>query len=144
MIKIAVVGKMKNGALSELCSDYSERLSHFDKIQILEIKDSDTEREGEKILGALSGFRGRIYAMGEEGFETDSEGFSKILERDLLLGGSAFIIGGPYGLSDKVNKSAHSVLSLSKMTFTHEFARVLLLEQLYRAKSISAGSKYHH
>lgn len=82
--------------------------------------------------------------MSEEGRQFDSRGLSERLERDLLSGGSAFAVGGPYGLSDEVKHRADEIISMSKMTFTHEFARAILLEQIYRAKTISANIGYHH
>lgn len=144
MLKLIVVGKIKNCSISALCADYEGRLRHFGGIDIVEIKDSDPQREGGKIIEALKGFRGKFYAMSEEGRQFDSRGLSERLERDLLSGGSAFAVGGPYGLSDEVKHRADEIISMSKMTFTHEFARAILLEQIYRAKTISANIGYHH
>ncbi|MBR4597604.1 MAG: 23S rRNA (pseudouridine(1915)-N(3))-methyltransferase RlmH [Opitutales bacterium] len=136
---------MKNKALAELAQEYQKRLSKYDKLEIVEIKDSDARREGEKILEILKGAKAKIYAMAEEGKCRSSEDFSKTLEEDLAkFGASVFIIGGPYGLSGEVKSRANELLSLSPMTFTHEWARAILLEQIYRAKSISACSGYHH
>ena len=70
--------------------------------------------------------------------------FSKSIESDLQYGGSAFVIGSAYGLSEKIKQRADYLISLSPMTFTHEFARAILLEQIYRAKNISANTGYHH
>lgn len=145
MLKIIAVGKMKSKPLEELANEYRKRVSKYDKLEIVELKDMGVEKEGEKMLEILKGAKGKIYAMGEEGKTQTSEEFSEILEKDLMENGaSIFIIGGPYGLSKKVKLTAHRIFSLSKMTFTHEWARAILLEQLYRAKSISAGSGYHH
>ena len=144
MIKLVVVGKMKNRALESLCADYFVRLSHFDRVEITEIKDSDIETEATKMLEILKNFRGRIYAMGEEGKTYTSVEFSKMLERDAMRGGSAFVIGGAYGLSARIKTAAHGLISLSPLTFTHEFARAILAEQLYRAKTITANTGYHH
>ena len=80
---------------------------------------------------------------GSKYFEDYSD-FSKIIERDLMLGGSMFVIGGAYGMSEDVKRAAHALVSLSPMTFTHEWARAILAEQLYRAKTISADTGYHH
>ncbi len=145
MLKIIAVGKMKNKPLEELANEYRKRISKYDKLDIVEIKDMGVEKEGEKILEILRSAKGKIYAMTEEGKHQTSEEFSQTLENDLMTNGtSIFIIGGPYGLSQEVKQAAHCIFSLSKMTFTHEWARTILLEQLYRAKSISAGSSYHH
>lgn len=144
MIKIVVVGKMKNRALGELCLDYFSRLRKYDKAELIEIKDSSPEGEGRRMLEIMSASKLRVYALGEEGKALSSRALAKSMEADLLSGGSMFLIGGPYGLSGEVKASADFLLSLSPMTFTHEWARAILLEQLYRAKSISAGSGYHH
>ena len=82
--------------------------------------------------------------MSEEGKLFSSREFSKKLEDDELVGGSAFVIGSAYGLSDKVRARADVLMSMSPMTFTHEFARAILLEQIYRAKTITAKTGYHH
>ena len=144
MLKIFAVGKMKNSALSELAQDYLTRLNRYANTELMEIKDSSPEKEAQKVSTSLKNFRGKVYALGEEGKELSSMELSKLLENDLMSGSSAFLIGGPYGISKKFKTDANNIISLSRMTFTHEMARVLLLEQLYRAKSISAGSGYHH
>lgn len=144
MIKVLVVGKMKNKALSELCKDYSLRLSRFDKLELVELKDSTLPKEAERMLEIISAFKGKIYVLSEEGKTFSSQNFSKNLESDLMQGGSLFVIGSAYGLDERVKKSAHTLMSISPMTFTHEWARAILLEQLYRAKTISAGTGYHH
>lgn len=144
MIKLVAVGKMKNRSLSELCADYAKRISRYGSLDIFEIKDSDPKCEGEKILDSLKNFKGRVYMMSEEGKTLSSVEFSKMLEADLMRGGSAFVIGGPYGLSAQAKSRADVLLSLSPMTFTHEFARLILLEQIYRAKNILANTGYHH
>lgn len=145
MLKLVVVGKMKNKNLAELSADYAKRISKYDKLEIVEIKDADVQKEGEKILEVVKNSKLKIYAMAEEGKTATSVNLSKMLESDLQnSSGSLFIIGGAYGLSAEVKKHAATLLSLSPMTFTHEWARTILLEQLYRAKSISAGSGYHH
>lgn len=144
MVKLVVVGRMKSGALEALCADYLGRLSHFDRVEIAEIKDSSMETEADKMLETLKNFRGRIYAMGEEGKMYTSVEFSKMLERDAMRGGSAFVVGGAYGLSARIKSAAHEVIALSPLTFTHEFARAILAEQLYRAKTITANTGYHH
>ena len=144
MIKLIAVGKMKSKPLAELCADYFGRLKHFGNFSVLELKDSSIEAEADKMLEAIKGFKGRVYAMSEEGKMFTSAELSKLLEDDLMRGGSTFIIGSAYGLSDRIRKRADTIISLSPMTFTHEFARVILAEQLYRAKTITAKTGYHH
>ena len=144
MIKLVVVGKMKNKALAELCADYFSRLKHFGNFECLELKDSNPETEADKMIEALKNFRGKVYAMSEEGKLFTSVEFSKMLENDQMRGGSAFVIGSAYGLTDKIKKRADVLMSMSPMTFTHEYARAILAEQLYRAKTITANTGYHH
>ena len=127
-----------------MCDDYASRLKHFGGIEIVELKNSDAQKEGEKMLENLKGFRGKVYVMSEEGKTFTSREFSKRLEDDLMSGGSAFVIGGAYGLSDEAKERADVLMSMSPMTFTHEFARAILLEQIYRAKTITANTGYHH
>ena len=108
------------------------------------IKDSTVQRESERMLELISSSKLRTYVLSEEGKLFSSRDFSKIIERDLMLGGSMFVIGGAYGMSEDVKRAAHALVSLSPMTFTHEWARAILAEQLYRAKTISADTGYHH
>jgi 23S rRNA (pseudouridine1915-N3)-methyltransferase len=141
---LIAIGKMKNRALSALCEDYSKRLKRQGNFELIELKDGDVESEGLRILDAL-GKRGeaRIYVMAEEGQYRRSQQLADELWS--LQGRPAiFIIGGAYGLSEAVKARADVVLALSAFTFTHEIARMLLCEQLYRSVSIQTGSKYHH
>ena len=92
----------------------------------------------------MKNFRGRVYIMSEEGKSFSSRDFSKRLEDDELSGGSAFVIGSAYGLSAAAKNRADVLMSMSPMTFTHEFARAILVEQIYRAKTITAKTGYHH
>ena len=141
---IIAVGKMKNRSLAALCDDFAKRLKRQGNFELVELKDGDVESEGERILDALAK-RGdaRIYAMAEEGRTRSSQKLAAELQA--LQGRSAvFIVGGAYGLSAAVKSRSDVLLSLSPFTFTHEIARMLLCEQLYRAVSIQTGSKYHH
>ena len=144
MIKIIAVGKMKNKALAELCADYCARIKRFCKIETTELKDAGVESEADKIIESLKNFKGRVYAMSQEGRLCASEEFAKMLESDLQRGGSAFIIGSAYGLAERAKARADALMSLSPMTFTHEFARAILAEQIYRAKTITHNTGYHH
>lgn len=141
---IIAIGRMKNKPLRALCDDFSKRLKRSGNFELLELKDGDVESEGQRILEALAKRRdARVYAMAEEGQTRASAVFAQEL---LALQGqpAVFIIGGAYGLSPAVKARADVLFALSPLTFTHEIARMLLAEQLYRAVSINAGSKYHH
>ena len=135
---------MKNRSLAALCDDFAKRLQRQGNFELIELKDGDVASEGQRILEALDKRKGaRVYAMAEEGTTRTSAKLAHQLQR--LQGQPAiFIIGGAYGLSDAVKQRADVLLALSPMTFTHEIARMLLCEQLYRAVSIQTGSKYHH
>ena len=141
---IIAVGKMKNRSLAALCDDFCQRLKRQGNFELVELKDGEVESEGNRILEALDKRRNaRIYVMAEEGRTKASANFAS--ELNLLKGQHAiFIIGGAYGLSPKVKQRADELFALSPLTFTHEIARMLLCEQLYRAVSINTGSKYHH
>ena len=102
------------------------------------------DKEAEKILAEIPP-RAAVCAMCVEGKQLSSEEFAEYLEKQASGGVSevCFIIGSSHGLSDKVKQRANLRLSVSKMTFPHELFRVMLLEQIYRAGEISAGSRYH-
>ncbi|MEM6835449.1 MAG: 23S rRNA (pseudouridine(1915)-N(3))-methyltransferase RlmH [Cyanobacteria bacterium P01_C01_bin.120] len=137
-IKLLAVGKIKKGWIREGLEVYQKRLP---ELEILEIKDSTLEKEGEQLLAQLKG-RDRLIALTEIGQCYSSVEFAQFLSR-AESGSLAFVIGSAAGLSEAVKRSAVQQLSLSPMTFPHELARLLLLEQLYRAKSILQGSNYH-
>jgi 23S rRNA (pseudouridine1915-N3)-methyltransferase len=101
------------------------------------------QREGVTLLAAAKDAR-RVIALSATGKQMDSPGLADFLRKQIEIYGSlAFLIGGPVGLAPEVLKSCDDTLSLSSLTFPHELARVILLEQLYRAATIIAGEKYH-
>ena len=115
-----------------------ENYTKVDDSLVLTIK----EKEGEKILPHLKGY---VFAMAIEGKKTSSEKFAEKLKTlsDRGNGVFTFVIGGSYGLSDKVKARADELISFSDMTFPHTLFRLMLTEQLYRAFSIIGGSAYH-
>ena len=138
------VGKLKSSAITSMVTAYQERIQRNGKIESITVPDSTIESESQRILEHLSKRNhAKVFVLAEEGQSMSSKAFSKELEA--LRGQHAiFVIGGAYGLSDSVKQSADVLLSLSKMTVTHELAQLLLNEQLFRAVSIMTGSKYHH
>jgi len=141
---LIVIGRMKNRPLADLCADFSKRLKRSGNFELIELKDGDIESEGQRVIEALDKRRNsRIYAMAEEGKTRSSAKLARELF-DLQGQQAIFIIGGAYGLSPRVKERADQLLALSPLTFTHEIARMLVCEQLYRAVSINSGSKYHH
>ena len=111
---------------------------------MVELKDGTVENEGQRILETIEKRReAKLYALAEEGKGMESRAFSK--ELTALEGRPIiFVIGGAYGLARVVKARADVLLSLSPMTFTHEMARYILSEQLFRADAIRRGSGYHH
>ncbi len=152
-IKLIAVGKIKEPFWADAVTHYRKRLGHSLKIQEVLVKDGNAKlptaerniEEGNRILAALSPADIPI-GMDEHGKTYPSVRFAAFLE-DLSLDGNrvpCFIIGGAFGLSPAVLTACRHTISLSPMTFTHEMARVLLYEQLYRADAILRGSPYHH
>lgn len=102
------------------------------------------ESEGERLLAALPKM-GRKIVLDPKGKSFTSEAFADYVEQHTSVGDELiFIIGGTFGVSPRVTAACEQKLSLSAMTFPHEMARVMLLEQLYRACTIVSGKKYHH
>lgn len=142
-ILIISVGKPKNSSLKEEISIYTKRLGRHAKLDIIYVKDVGTpEREAESILSHLGKAKDRfVVALSEEGKGYTSREFESLLSNHGPK--FTFVIGGPTGLGQRVKNAASTTLSLSPMTFTHEMAAYLLVEQLYRAMSIRLNSKYH-
>jgi 23S rRNA (pseudouridine1915-N3)-methyltransferase len=142
-VKIIAVGKMKEKHLAALTDDFLIRLRKYGKCEVVILPDSDVAREGEAICRELDKERNStIFILSEEGREWTTAQFSRQLET--LDRRAVFVIGGPFGLSDSVKQRADQLWSLSKLTFTHEMARFLLCEQLYRALNYLNGGGYHH
>ena len=156
-INIICVGKLKEQYLRDACTEYTKRLGAFCKLKITEISPSPLPESpnGSQIASALADEAKKIktciqkgdsvYALCIEGKEMPSEAFSAELEKCALTGESTvdFIIGGSHGLDGVIKQLAKVRLSMSPMTFPHQLARVMLLEQIYRAFMISGGGKYH-
>lgn len=156
-IKIICVGKLKEKFYTEASKEYLKRLSSYAKAEILELpevrrSDSPSQREIEaamqkEAVSIISKIpQGAItVAMCIEGKGYSSEDMAELLSKAALAGSSkmCFIIGGSDGLDPSVKEKATVRMSMSKMTFPHHLARVMLLEQIYRGFKINEGSKYH-
>lgn len=156
-ITVIAVGKMKEDYFRAACAEYAKRIGAYAKIKIVELAEerlpdnpspkeieAALANEGKAVLSMVpSG--SAVIALCIEGKELASEELSARLDKFAIDGKSSvcFIIGSSCGLSEDVKKAAHIKLSMSRMTFPHRLARVMVLEQIYRALSISAGSKYH-
>ncbi len=156
-IKIICVGKLKEKFYSDAVNEYTKRLGRYCRLEVEEIPEcrmpekpteADVEnalsREADRIqLRIPSG--AAVITMCIEGQELDSVQLSQMIERLSVNGASklCFIIGGSVGLHNKIKEASNFRLSMSKMTFPHHLARVMLLEQLYRSFTIIDGTKYH-
>ena len=155
-IKIIAVGKIKENYLKEGISEYITRLSPYAKVEIVELPDSKVKddspsdilhvinEEGERILSKIKDGE-YIINLDLNKKEFDSIEFSKFIEKKMVEAGASltFVIGGSYGLSDKVKARANYSISLSKMTFLHQMTRLILLEQIYRSFKILNNEIYH-
>lgn len=153
-IQLIAVGKLKESYLRDACAEYQKRLSRFCSFQLTELDEARLpERPSEKQIaqgleaeGAaiLSRCRGTVIALCIEGKPLSSEAFSrKLSEIGLSDSAVTLVIGSSHGLSPAVKAQASLRLSMSEMTFPHQLARVMVLEQVYRAFQIQSGGKYH-
>ena len=156
-VTLICIGKLKEKYLRDACAEYEKRLGAFCKLSIIELSEyklpdnpseSDVrrciEKEGETILAKVP--KGSfVIPMCIEGKQYSSPALAKELERLSVAGqsGVTFVIGGSYGLSDEVKNIGKLRLSMSEMTFPHQLARVMLLEQIYRCFQINSNGKYH-
>jgi 23S rRNA (pseudouridine1915-N3)-methyltransferase len=143
LLKILVIGKLKDKNFQSRIVEYSKWLTQNNKIEILELPDSTKEKENELLLKHIEKENhAYIVALSEDGKELSSRELADKL--GAIQKKIVFIIGGPYGLTSGVKEKADFLWSLSKLTFTHEFARLILLEQLFRASNIQMGGSYHN
>lgn len=150
--ELLFLGKVKNDFIAAGVEEYAARLNHYTTAKITILKEkgrgktssSDAVTEGAAMLAAVPP-GALIVALDSRGRQFSSENFAKIIAGWELQGVKhvCYLIGGPDGHSARVIESADLLLSLSQMTFTHDMARMLLIEQLYRAYTINAGEKYH-
>ena len=142
-IRFIWVGKTKNKNWLALQADYLKRLSYFAKYEINELRDDTKENEGKRILENMnqSTF---VCVLDVKGRSISSHDLAEKIEdwQNRGLKEVAFVIGGAEGLASEVVEKADFSLSLSFLTFTHEAARVILIEQLYRAYTIIKGFPY--
>ena len=145
---VVCVGKLKERFWKGACAEYTKRQGAYAKVDIDPAKaggvDAARDKEGAAILAALPS-RAHVILLAIEGKERSSEELSARLDDLMLRGNSdiAFVIGGSDGVSDDVRARADEMLSFGRITLPHNLARVVLLEQIYRACKISRGEPYH-
>jgi len=154
-IRLLVTGKTEEDYLRRGISEYESRIGRYLPFEILEIPaprnisklpvPEQKLREAEAIMKHVQ--PGDILVLlDEHGKEMTSGGFAGFLNQRFLSGSKSmiFIVGGPFGFDESVRKSAHHIISLSRMTFSHQMVRLFFVEQLYRALTILRGESYHH
>ena len=133
-LRVVAVGKVAPH-FKEAQERYLKKVRNLEVVEVK--KGKSREEEGERLLKKAKGF---IVALDERGREMTSREFAKLVEKHPTI---TFLIGGADGLSDEVKEEANLLLSLSKLTLQHDVARIVLLEQLFRAQEINRGSPYH-
>lgn len=152
-LKLIWTGKISERPLKQLADRFEERIRQYLPLEIVEVRPeksrsrSDGEIitiESQRLTEALPA-QGKVVAMDERGKEMSSTELAGWLEKETVHNphGVAFVMGGDLGLSDEIRSRAGLVLALSQMTLPHELARVVLLEQLYRACTIIRNIPYH-
>ena len=154
-ISLLMVGKTTNSQLIKLQDEYQNRLKHyisFDSIIIPELKNTKNlsvaeqqEKEADLILKQIE-TSDDVILLDEKGKQFTSVEFSTFISKKMLASHKrmVFVVGGPYGFSERVYSRATGLVSLSAMTFSHQMIRLIFLEQLYRAFTILKGEPYHH
>ena len=153
-IKLLVVGKTSESYLAPLISDYHKRINRFVNFEIIEINNINIKKansleiqkkEGIKILEKVDK-KDQMFILDEKGKSYNSIDFSKFIENRMVNSSKniIFIIGGAYGFSKKIYSRSNSIISLSKMTFSHQIIRLFMVEQLYRALTIINNHPYHN
>jgi 23S rRNA (pseudouridine1915-N3)-methyltransferase len=143
-IKIAWIGKTKEPAITSLTDEYLKRISHYTDVEGIALRD-EADLLSKFGSRAKAGVKSTLVLMDSHGKEFSSEQFAKFLgnyqDRNPLP--LVLVIGGADGFGAHARSAAQSTISLGKMTLAHELARVVLLEQVYRAFTILKGHPYH-
>lgn len=153
-IKLIAIGKTDESYLKEGIDKYLKRLKHYASFELIIINDVKVgkktnvilqkELEEKEILSKVN-TNDYLILLDEKGEEYNSVGFSKFLQKRMNSGNDIiFVIGGPFGFSDRMYDRANAKVGLSKLTFSHQMVRLFFVEQLYRAFTILKGEKYHH
>ena len=156
-ITLITMGKLKEKFYLSAAEEYAKRLKGYCRFQLIELPEhrlpedpspaeiqAGLEKEADLILAKIP--KGAWFCVfTPEGKNLSSEEFASKLKEVKLSGKSSacFLIGSSFGMADRVKQAADFKLSMGKMTFPHHLARIMVLEQLYRAEAIQAGSKYH-
>ncbi len=139
------VGKKNEKSIAQGIEDYTKRISRYFKTEWKIILSSSTEDEAEKILKSFQP-GDFVIALDEKGKELSTKELSQFLEKRMIAGDKrlVFIIGGSYGLDEKILEKVHFKWSLSRLTFPHQLVRLIMSEALYRAISVIKNEPYHY
>ncbi len=151
MIKIVCVGKVKDKNLKNLIDDYASKISHYHRLEIIEVKDESIGNDEKGVLSIeadrlLEKIRDDEYVilLDLRGSSIDSLGLADKLDKLFIRNPRiTFVIGGSLGLDDRLRKRANESLKLSDLTFLHQMTRLILLEQIYRSFKILNHETYH-
>lgn len=144
VIKLIVVGKLKENYLIDLVNDYKTRIIKYHKLEIIELKDSNIHDEAREILKHINS-RDYIISTYIKGELLSTIEFTNLINNNLTIGNSniTFVIGGSDGLDEEILNISNKLISFSKLTFPHGLFRAILLEQIYRAFKIMNNETYH-
>lgn len=143
-IKIFYPGKTKTKFIKEGCDHYIKLLKAYTKLELLEVKQGHGDRQKvieEESKAILNAVKGNFILLHKDGKMFDSIEFAEFLQTHST---HQFVIGGVYGVNESVLEASSFKISLSRLTFTHELTRLILLEQIYRAMTIIHGKSYHY
>ncbi|MFI5203776.1 MAG: 23S rRNA (pseudouridine(1915)-N(3))-methyltransferase RlmH [Flavobacteriales bacterium] len=155
LIRIICVARTSDKNIEALVLEYTKRLVNYTRVEwnVIELPRTWTSQPADKIkaeewarIEKLLSPAAHVVLLDELGKEFTSPELAQRLQKIMNAGNKeiVFIIGGAYGFSDKARSKANETMALSKLTFTHQMVRVVLIEQLYRAHTIIKGEKYHH
>ena len=151
--KIIYISSAKNNNVEILVNNYIKKIKHLAEIDLFKIQNKNKSKKNKFNIDYLSNMiisqlsKNDInILMDEKGDTYNTIKFSKLIQKKFLYSSKkiVFIIGGPYGFNKELNKTIEKKISLSKFTFTHDMARLLLIEQIYRALTIIKNIPYHN
>lgn len=152
---LLMIGKTNGASLQKLIEDYQSRVQHylsFETVIIPELKNTKNlstqeqkEKEADLILKQIDN-QDDVILLDEKGKQFGSVAFAGFLEKKMHSSAKRmiFVIGGPFGFSQRIYDRANGMISMSPMTFSHQMIRLIFAEQLYRAMTIIRGESYHH
>jgi 23S rRNA (pseudouridine1915-N3)-methyltransferase len=152
---LLMTGKTTQSWIKEGVDEYAKRITKYARLEIITVPDVKNpgnkpaewvkEREAEKIMQAIKN-DDQVVLLDEHGKVYSTTELANWLEKSMLLPGKSlvFVVGGPWGLHESVRSRADHIISLSRLTFSHQVVRLLFAEQLYRVLTVIAGDPYHH